>query len=453
MFSVEPWLSGAVPEKGDLFIDVGAHRGEWTRELAARFRSGFAVEPNPEILPELRGALPVNVTLCEWAAWDRAGPIRLSYFACRENLSLYAGMGKPLQDLAGPEKESFPVPARPLDSLLPLAGKIDFIKIDTEGSEFQIVLGAEHLIRAHRPRLLIEIHSAENGERITRFLADYAYSLTRIADPEPDPHLVGNPSYPLHRYWLDARASPDGLAARSSPEGPSILVGILAGHGLFNMSERVIAKIAAAPEVGRVWVLTPQNRYQSRTFFAKYPKIEHINSWQGPDSHDFTGLNRERIRAAIFAALGKLPYPVEWIWFGDEDALPADDYFAVLSRMHYAEPVLLTGKTNNLDGRRWYDLCSFQTDGHPFCVPYEDWDNPRWAKGLYASGNQHLFNRAGFALNVPYPSIKGEDPHMCWAFRKAGGKLVFRPELTVTLQKLHAPANLGYPALYPPAIS
>lgn len=227
-----------------------------------------------------------------------------------------------------------------------------------------------------------------------------------------------------------------------------ILVGLLAGKGLFEMAEKVVAKIAAAPQVAAVWVLTPHNRFRSADFFRRYPKVRHINSWLGPDSHDGTAVNREHLRQVIALAVANMPGPVEWVWMGDDDALPADDYFAQLDRMRYEEPVLLTGRTKNLDGRRWYDVCSFQTDGHPFCVPYIDWENPRYAKDLYASGNQHLFNRAGFALNVPYPQIRGEDPHMCWAFKKAGGRLVFRPELVVTLQKLHPDANLGYaPAL------
>jgi hypothetical protein len=227
-----------------------------------------------------------------------------------------------------------------------------------------------------------------------------------------------------------------------------IVVGLLAGRGIFEMAEKVIGKIAAAPQVGMVWVLTPKDRVKSSTFFLKYPKVHHINSWLGPDSHDGTAVNREHLRQVISLALANTAEPVEWIWFGDDDALPDDDYFAKLSGMRYEEPVLLTGRTKNLDGRRWYDICSFQTDGHPFCVPYDDWENPRWAKDLYASGNQHLFNRAGFDLGIPYPQVAGEDPHMCWAFRKAGGKLIFRHELAVTLQKMHSDANLGYaPAL------
>ena len=223
-----------------------------------------------------------------------------------------------------------------------------------------------------------------------------------------------------------------------------IVVGLLAGRGIFEMAEKVIGKIAASSYVAKVYVLTPKNRYKSADFFRKYPKVVHINAWLGPDSHDGTAVNREHLRTVISLALVNMPEPVDWVWMGDDDALPANDYFAKLSEMRYEEPVLLTGKTNNLDGRRWYDICSFQTDGHPFCVPYDDWQNPRFAKDLYASGNQHLFNRAGFDLGVPYPQVHGEDPHMCWAFRKAGGKLIFRPELVCTLQKMHPPANHGH---------
>jgi hypothetical protein len=229
-----------------------------------------------------------------------------------------------------------------------------------------------------------------------------------------------------------------------------IYVAILAGTGLTAMSERVVTKIVLAPQVTKVWILTPRNRYLHANFFIRSPKLVHINSWEGPDSHDATGRNRERLRCAIQLYIQNQlpPYP-EWIWFGDEDALPADDFFEQLELIRYQGPVLLSGRTFNSDGKRWYDVCCFQTDGHPFCVPYESWASPRWARDLYLSGNQHIINWPGFCLNVPYPDIRGEDPHYCWAFKKAGGKLIFRPELSCTLQKFHAPANYGYAPVLP----
>jgi hypothetical protein len=230
-----------------------------------------------------------------------------------------------------------------------------------------------------------------------------------------------------------------------------IFVAMLAGKGLYKMAEKVLLKIARAPQVQGIWILAPKHKIRNEGLLKSLPGIHHINSWEGPDSHDATGINRERLRLAIQAHAENMrpgPYP-DWIWFGDDDALPADNFFDELEQIRYDYPVLLTGKTFNADGQRWYDICSFQTDHHPFCVPYNDWQNGAWAKDLYASGNQHILNWTGFSLNVPYPNIRGEDPHYCWAFRAAGGKLIFRPELECKLQKPHPYANYGHPRASP----
>lgn len=50
------------------------------------------------------------------------------------------------------------VPLVTLDSELKVSGEISFIKIDVEGFEMHVLLGAEHTIRQHKPQLLIELH-------------------------------------------------------------------------------------------------------------------------------------------------------------------------------------------------------------------------------------------------------------------------------------------------------
>jgi hypothetical protein len=228
-----------------------------------------------------------------------------------------------------------------------------------------------------------------------------------------------------------------------------IIAGLLAGTGVYGMAEHIIRRCVSDPLVEAVWVLTPEGRFKSKEFMCQ-DKMRHINSWVGEDSHNKTGINRERIRSEIRENLGDERFKrVKWIWIGDDDAFPAMDYFEKLDKMEYEYPVLLTGKTFNADQTRFYDICSFQVDAEPFCVPYDDWENPRWAKDLYCSGNQHVMNRSGFNLNVGYIDRPGEDPHYCWAFKKAGGKLMFRPELSMTLLKIHQHANLGSEAKLP----
>lgn len=210
-----------------------------------------------------------------------------------------------------------------------------------------------------------------------------------------------------------------------------IIFGCLAGKGVYEMAEQVITYFLDSSYVAKVYVLTPFNRFRCVEFFD-HPKIVHLNRWDGMDSHDKTGLNRERIRRAIKNG----NHNADWVWMGDEDALPCPGYLQYLEYLKWCRPVLLTGKTFNSDGTRWYDICAFDKD-QPFPVPYDDWKNPRYSRTLYCSGNQHIMNSAGFDLNVPYVDIPGEDPHYCWAFKDAGGHLEFQPAMSVTLQKKH----------------
>ena len=62
----------------------------------------------------------------------------------------------------------------------------DFIKIDTEGFEYQCLLGAEQLIIKHRPDLHIEMHGpteeakTANAQRVVNFLSSKGYQLYNV---------------------------------------------------------------------------------------------------------------------------------------------------------------------------------------------------------------------------------------------------------------------------------
>ncbi len=228
-----------------------------------------------------------------------------------------------------------------------------------------------------------------------------------------------------------------------------IVAGLLAGRGIYDMAEKVVQRCLDDSLIQAVWILTPFGRVRHPNFLL-HEKLHHINQWIGPDSHDKTGLNREVLRSEIYKKLQQeWGANIKWVWIGDDDALPADDYFKILSQLEFDYPVLLTGKTRNMDGSRWYDWCTFGTDHQPFCIPYETWDAPRWSHDIYCSGNQHVMNRSGFNLNVPYIDRPGEDPHYCRAFKKAGGSLLFRPELSMQLLKMHPPSGCGSEAVWP----
>lgn len=63
--------------------------------------------------------------------------------------------------------------------------QLNFLKIDVEGAERELIEGASKTIRAFRPSLLIEVHSFMNVQQAIRplisYLAELKYQLTDIA--------------------------------------------------------------------------------------------------------------------------------------------------------------------------------------------------------------------------------------------------------------------------------
>jgi FkbM family methyltransferase len=190
----EAWLLPFVPEYGEIAIDVGANRGMWTRWLAERYMHVYAIEPNKVVLPVLKQDLPLNVTVYEIAVSSEAGMFPFNVYECPDHLSSYF---KEEGIATGPVIDRIELAAVPLDDLS-FSGKIDFIKIDTEGAEVHCVLGAEKLILANEPELMIEIHSADNYKQLNEILCEWDYSCHKIDHPllAPDSPLLAE------HFWL-----------------------------------------------------------------------------------------------------------------------------------------------------------------------------------------------------------------------------------------------------------
>ena len=55
--------------------------------------------------------------------------------------------------------------------------RVDLLKIDVEGFELDVLLGAENTIRQFKPRIIIETHSKELRKKCHVFLSSLGYSL------------------------------------------------------------------------------------------------------------------------------------------------------------------------------------------------------------------------------------------------------------------------------------
>lgn len=141
-------------------LDIGGHVGLWARVMAQDFREVHSFEPCPPHVEcfSLNVAQFSNVTLYECALGDKAGEVELKHPADNTGHSHVVKRGG-----------EFRAPVFRLDSISnfwpeKLRLRIGFIKIDVEGFEAQVLLGAEQTIKRHRPVVLIE-QKKDNAER------------------------------------------------------------------------------------------------------------------------------------------------------------------------------------------------------------------------------------------------------------------------------------------------
>jgi hypothetical protein len=79
------------------------------------------------------------------------------------------------------------VPALPIDMLLHQKRKVDFIKIDVEGAEYNALLGARHTIERDHPTIVSEFSpgllkgiSGVTGAEYLQFLLGFGYRISII---------------------------------------------------------------------------------------------------------------------------------------------------------------------------------------------------------------------------------------------------------------------------------
>jgi FkbM family methyltransferase len=137
-------------------IDVGANRGSYTKDLAANFGRVIAFEPNPyvmQILKEnIRGA---NVAFEHSAISDKQGEVTL-YIDVRPGQGGVATSVHRLDDLAGLIQEAV-VPCTTIDAYCEQHGIAPtLVKIDVEGHEPAVIMGAARTIERVRPVIIME---------------------------------------------------------------------------------------------------------------------------------------------------------------------------------------------------------------------------------------------------------------------------------------------------------
>ncbi|GAB4329469.1 MAG: hypothetical protein OHK0047_16340 [Leptolyngbyaceae cyanobacterium] len=179
---MEFWRDQIQP--GMAVIDVGANVGIYTITAARRVgKTGrvIAVEPFSNCVQCLQETCRVNdlnwVTVCQSAASDRNGTIRLALHDASELNQVITTE----DELASGTYEE--VPCFSLDTLIEQENlrQVDFLKIDAEGHELQVLQGSDRLLQRFSPTILYENIAGSQGNNtlVADFLTARDYRLYR----------------------------------------------------------------------------------------------------------------------------------------------------------------------------------------------------------------------------------------------------------------------------------
>jgi FkbM family methyltransferase len=155
---LETWLEEHLgPCENPALIDVGAFHGDFATMMMDKtsFKQAHLFEPNPQNFKYLEGRFGQTrtITLHRLAIGDHSG--RVNFFCNSDQAT-----GSVLPYL-GPEPamEKLSVPQSSLDAwwLQSTKPSIGLIKIDTQGSDLNVLCGAEKMIARFRPWIVVEL--------------------------------------------------------------------------------------------------------------------------------------------------------------------------------------------------------------------------------------------------------------------------------------------------------
>ena len=196
----EAFLRG-LDYEGQTIYDVGAFQGILTLFFAQQAGDRgrvIAFEPHPtnygRLVENVRLNDFSNVTTRNIGVWRARGVLEL--IAPSGGLPGRASASENIKsqfESQGVDVEVFAVPANSLDqelgdSSLP---EPDFVKIDVEGLELDVLQGMQGIIARRKPRLFVEIYGADpeakraNASRVVGFLADHSYSMHHVESDQP----------------------------------------------------------------------------------------------------------------------------------------------------------------------------------------------------------------------------------------------------------------------------
>jgi len=182
-----------IPQPNDVVIDVGANIGYFTIYASRKVgKDGLVIALEP--MDEASNCLMKNIRLNRL---NNIMPFKLALWSSETTLELYGTKGyytsvfskvDLFKNLIQEKKlnliKKYEIKTIKPDDLIKNINlnKVDWIKIHVNGSECEVILGSMNTLKWFKPKLIIEIHSQEIGNKILRILKDLGYKVSLICD-------------------------------------------------------------------------------------------------------------------------------------------------------------------------------------------------------------------------------------------------------------------------------
>jgi len=139
-------------------IDIGANVGVWSYWLSKHAKKVESFEPNPKIFNVLKNIKIKNVNTYNIALSNKSGSVDL---LIPKGSKGFSNQGASLSSIkVQGEHKSLSIQAKCLDEYNFL--DVNFIKIDVEGHEHEVIEGAKETIKKCKPTMVIEMEEKHN---------------------------------------------------------------------------------------------------------------------------------------------------------------------------------------------------------------------------------------------------------------------------------------------------
>src|SRR5215207_2802477 len=173
-----------LPKQGDIVVDIGAHMGRYTIISSKRVGANgkvVAIEAHPSNFEMLKSNIKLNqltnVIPLNYAAYSKETKIKLYLPDVESGYTIYNTI---MSNRARTEDKFVEVSANTLDYLLQLneITDVNWVKIDVEGAEFEVLKGASNVLSKSKDiALLIEVHGLDNHRPILEFVSSYNFKI------------------------------------------------------------------------------------------------------------------------------------------------------------------------------------------------------------------------------------------------------------------------------------